>query len=107
MDLKPKHLILSYRGLFIVDYGCSYFVANGRPTYLMLSSPVFSSVRDDSHFANPVQYNRQYCSTSIDIIIRVLQQIGNHLRSVSVFWLNKNYHGLGDRRGYQSTNMLE
>jgi len=54
MDLKPEHLILSARGLFIVDYGCSYFVGQGRPINLMLTTPVFSSVRDFTHFVNPV-----------------------------------------------------
>lgn len=54
MDIKPDHLILSSRGLYIVDYGCSYFVANGRPIAFLLMSPIFSSVRDSTHFSNPV-----------------------------------------------------
>ena len=59
MDLKPEHLILSSRGLFIIDYGCSYFVAKGRPLAFLLMSPMFASVRDFTHFADPV---RQYCA---------------------------------------------
>jgi serine/threonine protein kinase len=53
IDLKPEHLILSPRGLFIVDYGCSYFVAKGRPIAFMLMSPIFSSVRDSNSYCQP------------------------------------------------------
>jgi tRNA A-37 threonylcarbamoyl transferase component Bud32 len=55
MDLKPEHLILTPRGLFVIDYGCSYFVKMGRPIPLLLMSPMFSSVLDDTHFENPVR----------------------------------------------------
>lgn len=51
-DVKEKKL--SSQGLFIVDYGCSYFVEKGRPINLMFTTPVFSSVRDFTHFVNPV-----------------------------------------------------
>lgn len=58
MDLKPEHIIVSPKGLFIVDYGCSYWLTRGRPIAFMLTSPVFASVRQFTHFGNPVGYCR-------------------------------------------------
>lgn len=85
MDIKPDHLILSSRGLYIVDYGCSYFVANGRPIAFLLMSPIFSSVRDSTHFSNPVS-NYLFFIISVQCFksfFRALLQTGNHSFLVS------------------------
>jgi len=53
MDLKPRHFILSLHGLFIIDYGLSYFLSVGRDITLLMSSSMFSSVKESNHIANP------------------------------------------------------
>lgn len=54
MDMKPNHIIISPSVLYIIDYGCSYVVNEGRTINLVLISPIFASELEFSQFANPV-----------------------------------------------------
>lgn len=52
--MKPEHLILSDKGLHLVDYGSAYQLKRGRMISLLFCDPIFASRMEFTKFGNPV-----------------------------------------------------